>query len=57
MKKLLPGAADRLNRESLGLWELKPQYDFSPTKTTEAVREKETAVIHFLIVRKQKIVA
>lgn len=36
--KLLPVAADRLNAESPGLSEPKPKYDFSPTKTTEAVK-------------------
>lgn len=32
--------ADKLNPESLGLLELKPKYDFSPTKITEAGKEK-----------------
>lgn len=50
-------AADRLSPESPGLLELKPKYDFSPTKTSEAVKEKAMAVIHFLIVRKEEIVS
>lgn len=33
-------AAARWNPESPGLSELKPKYDFSPTKTTEAVKKK-----------------
>lgn len=53
----MPVAADRLNPESPGLLELKPKYDFSPTKIMEAVKEKEMAVIHFLIVRKEEIVS
>lgn len=55
--KLLLMAADRLSPESPGLLELKPKYDFSPTKTSEAVKEKAMAVIHFLIVRKEEIVS
>lgn len=50
-------AADRLNPESLGLLELKPKCDFSPTKISEAVKGKAMAVIHFLIVRKKEIVS
>lgn len=50
-------AADRLSPESPGLLELKPKYDFSPTETSEAVKEKAMAVTHFLIVRKEEIVS
>lgn len=50
-------AADRLNPESPGLLALKPKYGFPPTETTEAVKEKAAAVIHFPIVRKEEIVS